>query len=119
MSVGAGIRSSTLRRLSRDPDDRPEKTARRPTASEQLESYREQQLHELLERLREGFARLDAGEIDVFELDELIHHYGRSARELRKFCDARGPDLERTAGLLAHLRTQGEQPDWWEAGFRS
>jgi hypothetical protein len=32
--------------------------------------------------VREGFARLDAGEIDAFELDDLIHHYKRSAREL-------------------------------------
>jgi hypothetical protein len=29
----------------------------------------------LLDRVRDGFARLDAGEIDVFEMDELIHRY--------------------------------------------
>jgi hypothetical protein len=26
------------------------------------------------DRVCDGFARLDAGEIDAFELDELIHH---------------------------------------------
>ena len=29
---------------------------------------------------REGFARLDRGEIDPFELDDLIHHYKRAAQ---------------------------------------
>ena len=35
----------------------------------------------LFEHVRERLARLDAGEIDAFDLDELIHRYKRSARE--------------------------------------
>jgi hypothetical protein len=51
--------------------------------SPQLDRHsNEQQLRALLERARDGFARLDAGEIDAFELDELIHRYKRAAREL-------------------------------------
>jgi hypothetical protein len=43
----------------------------------------EGRLRDLLERVREGFSRLDAGEIDAFELDDLIGRYERSAQELR------------------------------------
>lgn len=33
-----------------------------------------------------GFALFDSGQIDPFELDHVIYHYSRSARELWKFC---------------------------------
>jgi hypothetical protein len=79
-------------------------------------AYREEQLGALLERVREGFARLDAGEIDVFELDDLIHRYKRSAAELWRFCGLSGGQRERAARMLAFLREQGDEPDWWEAG---
>jgi hypothetical protein len=39
--------------------------------------------------VRAGFAQLDSGEIDEFDLDDLIHHYKRSAGELWKFCPCR------------------------------
>lgn len=35
-------------------------------------SYHEARLADLLERVREGFERYDSGELDAFELDELI-----------------------------------------------
>ena len=66
-----------------------DKQARR-AARRTIAEYHEQQLRLLLERVREGFRRLDAGEIDAFELDELIHRYKRSARELWKFCGQTG-----------------------------
>jgi hypothetical protein len=49
-------------------------------------SYHEARLVELLERVREGFGRYDSGELDAFELDELIHRYKKATRELWKFC---------------------------------
>jgi hypothetical protein len=73
----------------------------------------------LLERVRDGFARLDAGEIDAFDLDDLIHRYKRSVRELWKFCGQTGSDWERAARTLEFWRDQGEEPDWWEAGAPS
>ena len=48
--------------------------------------------------------------------DDLIHRYKRSARELWKFCGASGSEWERAARTLAHLREEGEEPDWWQAG---
>jgi hypothetical protein len=47
--------------------------------------YHEQQLRLLLDHVRDGFARMDGGEIDPFDLDELIHHYKRSAQKLWSF----------------------------------
>ena len=81
-----------------------------------IAAYHMEQLRGLLERVRQGFAKLDAGEIDVFELDDLIHHYKRSAAELWKFCGSSGGQWELAAGALAHRRERGDEPDWWEAG---
>ena len=50
--------------------------ARRRAARQLIGEYHEQQLHLLLDHVREGFAKMDAGEIDPFDL---IHHYKRSA----------------------------------------
>ena len=57
-----------------------------------LGAYHEEQLRLLLDRVPDGFARFDSGELGVFELDELIHRYKRSARELWKFCGSSGSD---------------------------
>ena len=70
----------------------------------------------LLARVRAGFAELEAGEIDEFDLDEVIHHYKRSATELWKFCAASGGQWQRAANTLTYLREHGEEPRWWEAG---
>jgi len=56
-------------------------------------AYHEDQLRLRLEMVREAFERLDAGEIDVFELDEVIYHDTRSARELWKFCGSTGEPI--------------------------
>ncbi len=41
---------------------------------------REAELGRLLERVRDGFSRYDAGDIDAFEVDDIIHHYVRSTQ---------------------------------------
>jgi hypothetical protein len=61
--------------------DRSEGPSTGSTANDRR--YHEQQLGLLLEGVREGFARMDAGEIDAFELDELIHRYQRSISDER------------------------------------
>ena len=94
-------------------DERSEKAKRR-AARELVGEYHERELLTLLERVREGFARLDAGEIDAFDLDELIHRYKRSTKELWKFCNLSRP--ETAAWMLEDAREQGEEVDWWAAG---
>jgi hypothetical protein len=95
---------------------RAEERTRRRAAREVIARYHEEQLLVLLDRVRDAFVRLDAGEIDAFDLDDLIHHYKRSARELWKFCGSSGSEWERAARTLAYLREQGEEPNWWTTG---
>ena len=98
-------------------DQRADARAERRAARELIGRYHEEQLGLLLERVREGFVRLDAGQIDAFELDELIHRYKRSARELWKFCGQSGSGWLTAARTLRYLEAQGEDlPDWWAAG---
>ena len=68
----------------------------------------------MLEQVRTGFARLDRGEIDEFDLDDLIHRYKRAAGDLWKFCGSTGGQWLQAAKTLTYLREQGEEPDWWE-----
>jgi hypothetical protein len=80
-------------------------------------SYHEAQLAKLLERVQEGFRRFEAGEISAFELDDLIHHYERAARELWKFCgDLSGSRVRFTARTLEELGEDADSMDWWERG---
>lgn len=102
--------------VGRDHETVTGERARRRAAREVIGSYHNEQLRGLLEHVREGFARLDRGEIDAFDLDELIHRYKRSARELWKFCGSSGSGWERAVKMLAFLRESGEEPDWWNAG---
>lgn len=84
-----------------------------------IAAYHEEQLRLLLDHVRKGLDRMDAGEIGPFELDELIHHYKKSAQRLWSFCGSRGSDWERAARTLEFLREEGEDPpDWWAAGER-
>jgi hypothetical protein len=84
--------------------------ARSPRSRKIIGAYHEEQLRGLLEHVREGFARLDRGEIDAFELDDIIHRYNRSARELWKFCGSSGSQWVRAVGTLEFLREEGLYP---------
>jgi hypothetical protein len=81
-----------------------------------LLAYHEARLAELLDRVREGFARYDAGEIDAFELDDLIHHYKKATQKLWSFCAVSGESVERHVRLLEWQAAEGERTDWWELG---
>ena len=97
--------------------DIEDEKARRRAAREMIGVYHGRQLRVLLEHVRDGFAQLDAGEIDAFELDELIHHYKRSTQKLWSFCGSSGSDWEQAALTLDWWREHGEpETDWWEAG---
>ena len=93
----------------------PSKAERR-AARAAVGAYHEAELARLLEHVRDGLVRYDAGEIDAFELDELIHHYKRATQKLWVFCTGSGGQLEITARTLEWLREQDDLPDWWERG---
>ena len=89
-----------------------DKTARR-AACQQIAVYHREQLGALLERVRDGFTQLDRGEIDEFDLDDLIHRYKRAAADLWKFCGSSGGQWLQAVNMLTYLRERGEEPDWW------
>ena len=90
--------------------------AERRAARAFVGTYHQAKLADLIEHVREALGRYDAGEIDVFELDDVIHHYERAGRELWKFCDINGVRALHTARTLEFWQAEGELPDWWEAG---
>jgi hypothetical protein len=84
-----------------------------------LATYHEARLADLLEHVREGFNRYEAGEIDVFGLDGLIHHYQLAAKELWKFCSVSGVHVEIAVRTLELWKERGETPDWWQDAVRT
>jgi hypothetical protein len=89
-------------------------TTERRAARAAVAAYHQAELGKLIERVRKEIARYDAGEIDAFELDDLIHHYKRATQKLWSFCTGSGGQIETGARTLAWLREQDELPDWWE-----
>jgi hypothetical protein len=99
-----------------DAKDRAAERAEREAARQLIVAYHQVELGELLEHVRDGFAQLDAGTIDEFELDDLIHRYKRSANELWKFCGSSGAHWQQAAGALAYQREHDTTTDWWAKG---
>ena len=92
--------------------------AERQAARERVSVYHQAELAGLLTHLVAAVDRYRAGEIDVFTLDETIHHYHRAAGELWKFCFAGGggSHAEFLAGVLNRMAAEAEAIDWWERG---
>src|SRR4051794_19278115 len=84
----------------------PSKAERR-AARAAVGAYHEAELGRLLEHVRDGLERYDAGDIDAFELDELIHHYKRATQKLWSFCLGGGAHVYSTARTLEWLGDQG------------
>ena len=90
----------------------PGKAARRADQAT-LMAYHEARLAELLEHVRQGFADYDAGGLDAFDLDSIIHQYTGGARELWKFCAIGGAEVAIRLGML-ELWKYALEADWWE-----
>jgi len=98
------------------PDDEGEsERSRRRAARELVAAYHQEELLRLLEHVRAGFVRLDAGEIDAFELDDVVHRYKRAAKMLWSFCGSSGSQWLQAANAITRRREHGESlPDWWQ-----
>ena len=82
----------------------------RRAARDDVRAYHGDRLAELVARVGEAVDRYRAGELDASEVDDVLYHYSRSAKELWKFCNLLPVE---TAATL--IRT--EPPvDWWEQG---
>lgn len=82
----------------------------RRAAREAVAEYHQARLAELVQRVGDAVDHFRAGELDAFEVDQVIFQYSRAAKELWKFCNL--PDAEFTAGLIG----DSAPVDWWERG---
>ena len=97
---------------------RPRTKAQRRADQATLLAYHEARLAELLDHVRTAIAEYDAGTLDAFAVDGIIHRYTRAASELWKFCAVSGAQAETAVRTLEWWRERGEAPDWWQAAER-
>ncbi len=100
-----------------DPVASSDKTKRREVRAIVF-AYHREELRALLEHVREAFAKLDAAEVDEFELDDLIHRYKRAAKQLWMFCGSAGSHDLHAAAAIEQMRERGEERDWWAESAR-
>jgi hypothetical protein len=72
--------------------------------------YHREQLRELVARVGQAIDRHRAGELDPFEVDQVLFQYSRAAKELWKFCNYLQVDVAASV-----IRDQPPH-DWWERG---
>jgi hypothetical protein len=82
----------------------------RLAACKAVAEYHEARLTGLVQRVGDAVDRFRAGELDAFEVDQVIFQYSRAAKELWKFCNL--PDVEFTAAAIG----DHAPADWWERG---
>lgn len=82
----------------------------RQAARDLVASYHEAQQAELVARVGEAIDRYRAGELNAFDVDQVLFQYSRAAKELWKFCNLASVDL--AASFI-----RDDQPiNWWEVG---
>jgi len=67
---------------------------------------------ELVRQVERAVQRFRAGELNAFDVDEVIFQYSRAAKELWKFCNL--GDVEIAARMIRDEPFGG----WWERGAR-
>jgi hypothetical protein len=72
--------------------------------------YHESQMAALLEHAGDAIDQFRAGELDAFEVDQVLFQYSRAAKELWKFCNLGDPEL------AANVDREHPVVDWWERG---
>jgi hypothetical protein len=84
--------------------------AKRRQARDAVVDYQEARLAELVAHVTEAIDSFRGGELNAFDVDQVLFQYSRAAKELWKFCNL--IDVEITA------RHVHESPsiDWWERG---
>ena len=82
----------------------------RRAARSVVAEYHQAELDGLVARVGEAIDRYRAGDLDAFDVDQVLFQYSRAAKELWKFCNYL--PLEFAAATIR------EHPpsDWWERG---
>jgi len=82
----------------------------REAAREAVAAHHETQLAALVERVGSAIDRFRGGQLNAFDVDQVLFHYSRAARELWKFSNL--ADTE----LAANIVRERPAVDWWERG---
>lgn len=82
----------------------------RRAARDEVAAYHESELANLVSRVGDAIDGFRAGQLDAFDVDQVLHQYSRSAKELWKFCNL--GSVEFSASLIR----DGSSFDWWERG---
>lgn len=90
--------------------------AERRAAAKLVSGYHEAQLNELVAHVADAVDRHRAGELDAFEVDEVIHRYRQAARQLWTFCGQSGTGVELAAYTIRRMAEDDVKVDWWERG---
>lgn len=85
--------------------------AERRAAREAVAAYHEAELVKLVERAGEALDGFRSGQLDAFEVDQVLFQYSRAAKELWKFCNIGSVEL--SASLI---NRSAPSIDWWERG---
>ena len=97
--------------------DRAGHHTRRRAAREAIAAYHQARLDELVTRVAAAVDGWREGSQDAYDVDEILHHYQRAARELWKFCwGTGGGHVELVADQIHRLADNHEVIDWWERG---
>lgn len=109
--------SEESQRLERPPEGGAHSAtkAERRVARARLGAYHEAELAKLIDRIRDGLTCYDAGEIDAFELDELVHRYKRATQKLWSFCVGSGSHAVTMVRALERAEQEDDLPNWWAA----
>jgi hypothetical protein len=82
----------------------------RRVARSVVAEYHQAELDDLVARVGEAIDRYRVGDLDAFDVDQVLFQYARAAKELWKYCNYL--QVEIAAAMIR------EQPphDWWERG---
>jgi hypothetical protein len=86
--------------------DKSERQAARSVVAD----YHQAELGSLLARVAKAVDRYREGELDAFDVDQVLFQYSRAAKELWKYCNL--AQMEITAAIIRERRPH----DWWERG---
>jgi hypothetical protein len=90
--------------------------AERRAARERVAAYYEAELAKLVDGVEDAVRRYRAGEIDVHDVDAVIHRYSKATRELWKFCwsGGSGSHMVFVARALETWAAEADEVDWRE-----
>lgn len=85
-------------------------TSKRQAARTQVAAYHEAQQAALVGHIGDAIDRYRVGELNAFDVHQVVFQYSRAARELWKFCNLASLDL-------AAVMIRDDLPiNWWEVG---